>query len=115
MKLLSFELPGFSGLARGCGRLEADVEALVVEDAGGESRVGWRKPPGSGEDGMEAIVGALFYLDHPHLVELRVSCGDDNRTMVLRHGRSAELKMKIGGRGGLALNDALFEGSSLYQ
>lgn len=59
MKLLSFELPGFSGLARGCGRLEADTEAVVVEDAGGDGRVGGRKPPGSGGDDMEAIVGAL--------------------------------------------------------
>lgn len=59
MKLLSFELPGFSGLARGCGRLEADTEAVVVEDAGGDGNVGRRKPPGSGEDGMEAVMGAL--------------------------------------------------------
>ena len=59
MKLLSFELPGFSGLARGCGRLEAGAEAVVIEDAAGDGNVGRRKPAGSGEDGMEAIMGAL--------------------------------------------------------
>ena len=46
MKLLSFELPGLSGFARGRGSTGVAVEADVVVDVGGEGRVGWRKPPG---------------------------------------------------------------------
>ena len=48
MKLLSFELPGLSGFARGRGSTGVAVEADVAVEAGGEGRVGWRKPPGPG-------------------------------------------------------------------
>jgi hypothetical protein len=56
MKLLSFELPGFSGVERGCGRVGVTVEAVVAVEAGGDGRVGWRNPPGSGASDVDAMV-----------------------------------------------------------
>ena len=56
MKLLSFELPGLSGFARGRGSAGVAVEADVVVEAGGEGNVGWRKPPGPGCDSVVDVM-----------------------------------------------------------
>ena len=54
MKLLSFELPGLSGVDRGCGRVDGACEMEVAVEVGGEGKVGCRKPPGPA--GSEADV-----------------------------------------------------------
>ncbi len=40
MKLLSFPLPGFSGVCRGGGRADGAIEMEVADDGGGEGSVG---------------------------------------------------------------------------
>ena len=48
MKLLSLPLPAFSGVDRGCGRIGLAAGGELRDEAGGEGRIGWRKPPGAG-------------------------------------------------------------------
>lgn len=55
MKLLSLELPGFSGLDRGCGKIGLRVGGELMDEAGGEGSVSWRKPPGPGASEEEFI------------------------------------------------------------
>ena len=63
MKLLSFTLPGLSGLARGCGRIEV-AEGELTEELGGDGKIGWRKPPGSSR---------VIFLDASTLLEGRIT------------------------------------------
>lgn len=60
MKLLSLALPGFSGLNRGCGKIVLLAGGDVMDEAGGEGNVGWRKPPGPGASGAELIGGGCW-------------------------------------------------------
>lgn len=48
MKLLSLALPGLSGLDRGRGKTVLPAGGELMDEAGGEGNVGWRKPPGPG-------------------------------------------------------------------
>ena len=58
MKLLCLALPGFSGVDRGWGKIVSPAGAELMDEAGGDGSVGWRKPPASlvevmEEDGVE--------------------------------------------------------------
>ena len=61
MKLLSFALPGFNGVDRGWGKTVFPGGGELIDEAGGEGSVDWRKPPGPavseaeviGKDGVE--------------------------------------------------------------
>ena len=55
MKLLSFVLPGFSGVDRGWGKIVLPAGGELVDEAGGEGNVGWRKPPGPGTSEAELM------------------------------------------------------------
>ena len=55
MKLLSLALPGLSGLDRGWGKIGLRVGGELMDEAGGEGSVGWRKPPGPGASEVEVI------------------------------------------------------------
>lgn len=55
IKLLSFALPGLSGVFRDCGRVVGAVEAEWVDNGGGEGKLGWEKPPGPGDAAEEVI------------------------------------------------------------
>ena len=55
MKLLSLALPGLSGLDRGWGKIVLPAGGELMDDAGGEGNVGWRKPPGPGVPGAELM------------------------------------------------------------
>ena len=60
MKLLSLALPGFSGLDRGWGKIVLPIGEELMDEAGGEGNVGWRKPPGPGASKaelMEEVIG----------------------------------------------------------
>ena len=54
MKLLSLALPGLSGVDRGWGKVVFPAGGELIDQAGGEGSVGWRKPPGPGA--LEAAV-----------------------------------------------------------
>ena len=55
MKLLSLALPGLSGLDRGWGKIGLRVGGELMDEAGGEGSVGWRKPPGPGASEVQVI------------------------------------------------------------
>ena len=48
MKLLSLALPGFRGVDRGWGKVSFPAGG-DWDGAGGDGKVGWRKPPGPDE------------------------------------------------------------------
>lgn len=54
MKLLSLALPGLSGVDRGWGKVMFSAGRELIDEAGGDGNVGWRKPPGPGA--LEAAV-----------------------------------------------------------
>ena len=55
MNPLSFAPPGLSGADRGWGKTVFPAGGELMDEAGGEGRDGWRKPPGPGsnEEPME--------------------------------------------------------------
>ena len=55
MKLLSLALPGLSGLDRVWGKIGFRVGGELMDEAGGEGSVGWRKPPGPGTSEAEVM------------------------------------------------------------
>jgi len=64
IKLLSLALPGFNGWARGVGKMDGGREGDVIDDGGGEGRVGGRKPPGSEDCSVIDVIACDIALLH---------------------------------------------------